>query len=103
MYAILGHDGPPEGMWRNNLVTDQPLARCPIRDLQLADERTAREVERMRSLYHPLWRQGRLLIDGGIADQPAAWLEAMQYLDALEERSDAAVERVRKQNSGGSE
>jgi hypothetical protein len=82
--ADLGHDGPPEGFWPDNLLTDEPIERCPIRQLQLAEPALREEVIRWRDLYYPLYKKGHLLLTGGVAEQPARYLEAMQYLEGLD-------------------
>ena len=79
-----GHDGPPTGFWPDNLLTGQELTRCPIRQLQLADDALSAEVVRWRDVYYPLYRKGHLLVAGGVSEQPARYLEAMQYLERLE-------------------
>lgn len=43
---------------------------------------------RWRDAYFAEYHKGHLLVAGGISDQPARWLEAMQYLDQLMSRSE---------------
>lgn len=88
MYEQLGHDGPATFPWTENYITGKPIERCPIRQLQLAPAELREEVLRWRGVYFATYRQGHLLVSGGIADQPARWLEAMQYLDELVSRSE---------------
>lgn len=85
----LGHDGPAQFPWTENLLTSKPIERCPIRQLQLAPTDLREEVLRWKHTYFPLYEKGHLLVDGGIADQPARWLEAMLYLENLSARMDA--------------
>lgn len=84
---MLGHDGPPESYWRENLITDAPLALCPLRTLQLARESDpilSREVERYDQTLYPAWRDGHLLVKGGIGDQPARYLEIINLVRHFE-------------------
>ena len=86
--VLLGHDGPPMGLWRSNMITGAPLRECPIRTMlrtREADPRLSREIERMRLEYFPLFRQGHLLAAGGVAAQPARYLEYMRELSAADE------------------
>jgi hypothetical protein len=78
---MLGHDGPPEAFWRENLLTGKPLDRCPVRTLQLADPALTREMDMMRLEVYPAWQQGHLLSAGGIEDQSARYLEFMRTFD----------------------
>jgi hypothetical protein len=78
---MLGHDGPPEAFWRENLITGKPLHRCPVRTQQLADPTLMREIDTMRLELYPAWQQGHLLTAGGIEDQPARYLEFMRLFD----------------------
>lgn len=85
---MLGHDGPPAAFWRENLITDAPLERCPVRTLQLAreaDPAIAREVDRYADDYYPNYKAGiPRLIKGGIADQPARYLAIISVFQAME-------------------
>lgn len=36
------------------------------------------------------WRQGWLPLDGGVLDQPAKFIEVMEYLDGLSAKKEAA-------------
>jgi hypothetical protein len=89
MKAGLGHDGPPTLHWRDNLVTGEPLTRCPVRMRQLADSALLAEVERHEETYHPLYTRGHLLEPGGIAQQPARWVDYM-----TDARCDRPAERA---------
>lgn len=88
MRLMLGHDGPPTNYWRENVVTGETLARCPLRTLQLIEERDpalGREYARMVGEYFPHYQRGHLLEAGGLADQPAryvAWMRALAAMDA---------------------
>ena len=87
----LGHDGPPTNYWRENLITDEPLKRCPLRDLLQAHDHNpelAAEVDRYVGIYMPAYRDGHLLVGGGIADQPVRYLEIIREIAQL----DAAAE-----------
>src|SRR4051812_12363999 len=96
MKAQLGHDGEPQGFWDVNLITDEKLTRCPIRLLQLAKSELRDEVLRWKDLYFPLYMKGHLLVDGAIADQPARWLAAMQYLEALQSKMESKYVELHK-------
>lgn len=79
----LGHDGPPEGFWRENLITDQPLARCPLRDLlevQRTEPARWAEFTRHADVYYPAYLDGHLLKGGGMSSQPARYLAYMLAL-----------------------
>jgi hypothetical protein len=94
---MLGHDGPPQAFWTENLITGAPLERCPLRAIQLAretDPAIAHEVDRYAATYYPLYRDGHLLVEGGIADQPARYLEllgVMRDIDHEMERKAAEL------------
>lgn len=91
----LGHDGPPQGMWDKNLVTGEPLHRCPIRDFILAKPEEREEVERYKMVYFPNYQKGHLLVDGGVSEQPARYIEVMTYLESLKERMEARYREIR--------
>jgi hypothetical protein len=89
---MLGHDGPPMGFWDKNLITDQPLERCPIRTLQLEHAkhpRIAREIERYDDTYYPMYVAGHLLVNGGISDQPARYLAIIGEIAAVDAKTQA--------------
>lgn len=94
--ADLGHDGPPQAFWENNELTGEPLTRCPIRQLQLVEDPALQaEIIRWRDLYFPLYKKGHLLVAGGVSDQPARYLEAMQYLECLEAKIDKRYMQIK--------
>lgn len=85
----LGHEAPPVGLYTRNLLTDEPFALCPLRQLQLdPDPAGVRELVFHRETLHPLYRQGRLLTSGGVADQPARYMAWMREFDDLDARSE---------------
>lgn len=75
---MLGHDGPPTNYWTENLITGEPLQRCPLRTLQLAPPALALEIQRHVDSYYPAYEQGLLLNDGGLAAQPARYVALVQ-------------------------
>jgi hypothetical protein len=88
MLEYLGHDGPPTNLWRENLLTGEPLSRCPVRTLQLAEEdlesaALVRELERVADVYFPAYEQGVLLEAGGVSDQPARYLDLIGLVREL--------------------
>lgn len=90
--ALFGHDGPPLGLWRDNLVSGEPLQRCPMRDLlewQDAGSPLLEELER-HLRYRRHYQQGVLLEAGGLAAQPARYIA---WLDAID---DAAITAERR-------
>lgn len=85
--VLLGHDGPPLGLWQTNTFTEAPLTECPMRTILRAREtspRIAREVDRMQYEYLPLYKDGHLLVAGGVAEQPARYLAFMRELAMTE-------------------
>jgi hypothetical protein len=95
---ILGHSAPPVNLWTENLLTDQPLALCPLRTLQLADETDparTREVARYMDHYYPAFRDGHLLVGGGIAEQPARYLELIQLVRRVNDEMEAKYLKLR--------
>ena len=99
----LGHDGEPQGAWDLNLLTDVPIPRCPVRLLQLAKPELRREILRWKDQYYPLFRKGQLLVPGGIAAQPARWLEAMLFLESIEKRQETKFVEIRRKEDEGSD
>jgi hypothetical protein len=79
--------------WTENLITGEPLARCPLRTLQLAPPDVRAEVDRYVDVYYPAYDAGHLLVSGGIAAQPARYLELVQltsrYERLVQEKYDA--------------
>jgi hypothetical protein len=91
MYSMLGHDGPPTAFWRENLVTGKPLDRCPLRTLQLAareHRELAEEVQRYSQDYVPAFEAHHLLVAGGLADQPARYVEIVRRVREIDARTD---------------
>ena len=99
----LGHDGEPMGAWDLNLLTDLPIARCPLRLLQLARPELRLEILRWKNEYFPLFRKGKLLVPGGIAEQPARWLSAMLFLESLEKRQESKFVEIRRKEEEDAE
>lgn len=89
MKVALGHDGPPRMMWRQNLLSGKPLARCPLRDMLEAPAAMLDELTRHRDVLLPHYKAGHLLARGGIAEQPARYLDFMTELMAIERTSQA--------------
>jgi hypothetical protein len=97
---MLGHDGPPEAFWRENLITGKPLERCPVRTQQLASPNLMREIDVMRVELYPGWQQGHLLAAGGLEDQPARYLEFMRLFDVMRTLVDKKYLELRPQSDG---
>ncbi|HVX39616.1 MAG TPA: hypothetical protein VHB25_08585 [Gemmatimonadaceae bacterium] len=98
---MLGHDGPPGQFWMENLITGEPLQRCPVRALQLAAHdrpALAAEVERYTETYYPAYEDGHLLGAGGIADQPARYLELIGLVRGVRRRAQAKWDELTKAN-----
>jgi hypothetical protein len=96
---ILGHSAPPVNLWTENLLTDEPLALCPLRTLQLADDTDparAREAARYMDQYYPAYRDHHLLVAGGIADQPARYLELIRLVGAIDREMEAKYLEVKE-------
>lgn len=94
MKQLLGHDGAPQSYWRENLVSGERLAECPLRTWVRAREQQRPlfdEIDRYLSTYHPAYRKGFLLVAGGIADQPARYLAMVQHIDAVWDQVDAKL------------
>jgi hypothetical protein len=68
-------------MWRDNLITGQPLKRCPLRDLLLAPSDATAEFNVARLELYPMFRRGFLYEAGGVADQPARYIAWMNEID----------------------
>jgi alkaline phosphatase len=100
---FLGHDGPPTNYWRDNLVTKQPLARCPLRSIQLAretDPTMSAAVDRAVDVLYPAYKDGHLLVAGGIADQPHHYLQMMGVIRDLDALGEATYRRIQAENGG---
>lgn len=93
---LLGHDAPPTGMWDENLVTGERLARCPMRELLDADPVTRQEAYELAYVQFPLFKHGHLFRAGAISEQPAWWIEAMTLLDTMEHQKKAAYLRAER-------
>ena len=91
--TLLGHDGPPQGLWDKNLIDGRPLERCPMMDLISAAPEKRREITIMRTELYPLYREGHLLEGGGVADQPARYMEFMREFDGVATASEAAYHK----------
>lgn len=61
----------------------RPLQCCPVRTLQLAPPALLQEVTRHLTEYYPLYEAGHLLVAGGVADQPARYLDYMREIARL--------------------
>lgn len=103
MRQMLGHDGPPTNFWRENLLTGQPLAECPLRTIIRAHEdhpRLGREVD-THLRYYSAYDRGVLLVSGGISDQPARYIELMDLIDRQKNETEAKhLELMRKRDEG---
>jgi hypothetical protein len=98
----LGHDGPPRNYWRDNLVTGEPLTRCPLRTLQLAretDPALSAELDRHIDTYYPAYKAGHLLEDGGIGQQPARYIALVQRIDAIDTKTDERYREIKQAES----
>jgi|SRR4051812_24990356 hypothetical protein len=98
----LGHDGPPTNLWTENLVTGKPLARCPVRTLQLAREENSqhvREADRYVDRYYPAYEDKHLLVAGGIADQPARYVEVIQLVRRIDRETEAKYHAVKEKDA----
>jgi len=74
---------------------------CPLRMLQLAPKDLAQEVLRWKGVHFPMYMKGHLLIAGGIAEQPARWLEAMLFLEDLQRQQDHKLEEILNTRTDG--
>jgi hypothetical protein len=93
MREKLGHDGTPMDYWRENLLSGEPLSECPLRTILRAHEAPAtaalsREVD-ARLEHYPEYERGVLFRAGGIADQPARYLELMRRIDSMKNATEA--------------
>lgn len=95
---MLGHDGPPTQFWQQNLITDEPLARCPLRTLQLAGSGDRAdlldEVNRYLDVYYPALEAGFLLEQGGVGDQPARYWDLIDAVRATAARQQAKYDEL---------
>jgi hypothetical protein len=99
MQQMLGHDGPPTNFWRENLLTGNPLAECPLRTILRRHEehpRLAREVD-THLRYYSAYDRGVLLVAGGISNQPARYVDLMDRIDQQKAATEAKhLELMRK-------
>jgi hypothetical protein len=100
---MLGHDGPPETFWRENLLTGKPLDRCPVRTLQLANPQLSDELDTARRELWPLWERGLLLASGGIEDQSARYLDLMREFDHTQRLVDLKAKELSGESEGEAE
>lgn len=106
MRLALGHDGPPRQYWRENLVTGEPLERCPMRTIQLlgeSDPSLVAEVEGVRTQLYPLFRRGYLPRSGGVEDQAARTLALLVMLDEMKQLAQVKAEQLMTPDDGGGE
>jgi hypothetical protein len=96
--TLLGHDGPPAGLYTRNLVTNAELDRCPKRTILLAARSEVMEMRRYVDTYLPAYTDGFLLVPGGIADQPARYVELVQLGRSYQRTVEAQYVKVRAGN-----
>lgn len=105
MMELLGHDGPPTQFYRENLLTGEPLARCPVRTEQLADPALRRAVDYHRLELYPVYRDhGVLPRAGALLDQDAQTLDYLRTIagyDRRVERKYADLMRARSASAEG--
>jgi hypothetical protein len=102
MRRMLGHDAPPIQPWTQNLLTDEPLAECPVRTLirrHESDPMLSAELDRHLALY-PAYERGTLLTDGGLADQPGRYVEIMAMIEEMLARVESRYLAIREKQSG---
>lgn len=102
-FGVLGHDGPPAGMWTENLITDEPLAICPRRLLLKAPRETVREITTCETEVYPLYRKGFLLHPGSVGDQPARELAMFREFDRVADLSAAKLRQISDENGEAGE
>lgn len=100
-----GHDGPPQNsptnLYTHDLLTGQPLTRCPVRERQLLAESNpalVREVDRMAD-YFVAYGDGHLLSDGGLGDQPARYAAYMLAFGDQRARVRAKLDEIAAANA----
>lgn len=97
---MLGHDAPPQGLWLTNLITDEPLSRCPLQELlEPRAARTAGELLRHADTYYPAYLDGHLLEAGGWSDQPARYADYMLTLRDYEARAERKYLDITKEDA----
>lgn len=102
MKAVLGHDGPPSGGWKENLISGEPLQLCPLRSLQLANPNVMDELESFRLEVYPGWQNGMLLRTGGLEDQPSRYLAFMREMDDVADRVELKYREILAEDEGTS-
>lgn len=106
---MLGHDGPPTQPWTRNLITDAPLTECPLRTLLRARQtqpEVMAEYDRYLTTYYPLYQDGHLLVEGGIENQPARYLDymlAIRHMNAVVQEKALAVAKEHGDSGGEAE
>lgn len=96
MKSVLGHDGPPTGGWKENLISGEQLQLCPLRSIQLARPDVMDELEFYRLEIYPGWEKGMLLRSGGLEEQPARYLAFMREMDDASARVELKYWEIRK-------
>jgi alkaline phosphatase len=72
-----------------------------LRSIQLAREHTptlSAHVDRHVDLLYPAYREGHLLVSGGIADQPNHYVEMMRVIRDMEALGEAVYRRITAEN-----
>jgi hypothetical protein len=102
---MLGCDGTkPTQPWTENLITGEPLTECPlrtIRHLRATEPELMAEYDRYLTTYYPLYLDGHLLVEGGIADQPARYLDYMLAIRQMDAAVNAKELDLAKENGEG--
>ena len=96
---MLGHDGPPTTFWREHLLTGDALRRCPVREILDAPAGARAEVDELMGLLMPAYDAGHLLAAGGLADQPARYVEMIQLVRATRARVGERVDELEREQS----
>lgn len=96
---MLGHDGPPTNVYTSNLLTDKRLDRCPVRSLQLADAAVVGEVDRYVDIYYPAYEDKHLLVAGGLADQPARYVDLIQLVRRIDRETESKFHEIKEKNA----
>lgn len=98
---MLGHDGPPTNLWRENLVSGEPLAECPMRTIlrrRASHAALAQEWQAALAQY-PFFEKGVLLVAGGISDQPARWFDMMSLIQETRAATEAKNRAITRPNA----
>lgn len=94
---MLGHDGVPTGFYRNNLVTGEPITRCPLRDWLDASEEVRSGIRMYEEELYTLYQDGFLHSAGGVGDQDARYIDFMRHISMVRKQTEhRAVEIIRK-------